>query len=99
MIRRRFLQGITLASGGGLITAELAASSRAKKVTYKVSGFTCITCAVGLETLLKGQKGVMQVKASYPDGIVRVEYDPDVVTDSSLQGYIGEMGFRVADEQ
>jgi copper chaperone CopZ len=98
MVRRRFLQGITFASGAGLTAKQPAASSRHMNVTYKVTGFTCITCAVGLETLLKGQKGVIQVKATYPDGTVRIDYDPDLIADASLQDYIREIGFRVAEE-
>jgi len=44
MIRREFMQGIA----GGLGAAAAATSAvKTKTVTYRIEGFTCVTCAVG----------------------------------------------------
>jgi copper chaperone CopZ len=53
---------------------------------------------VGLETLLRQQKGIARVNASYPSGIVRIDFDPGLVSIKELKGFIGEMGFTVAEE-
>ena len=98
MLRRRFIQMAALAGVGGMAAIETMEASATKTVTYKVKGFTCITCAVGLETLLKQQKGVVWVKASYPDASVAIKYDPAKVTENALQGYIAEMGFTAEPE-
>lgn len=95
MFRRRFIQGIA----GGLATAGAMEAGQRKIVVYQVKGFTCVTCAVGLETLLRRQKGVVRASARYPEGIVRIEYDPRVLDDKALRGFIGEMGFRVQSER
>ena len=59
MQRRRFVQMMTFASAGTLAAVEVAArSGQTTTVSYKVRGFTCVTCAVGLETMLGRQKGV-----------------------------------------
>lgn len=91
MFRRKFLQRITFA-GAGLATAAV---SQTKTVSYHVKGFTCITCAVGLETLLRRQKGITRAEASYPSGIVHIDFDPALVTEKTLKDFIGEMGFTV----
>src|ERR1700761_6741750 len=64
MQRRRFVQMMTLASVGTVAAAELAYGREVRTVTYHVKGFTCVTCAVGLETLLRACKGVKTVKAT-----------------------------------
>lgn len=98
MLRRRFLQFVTAAGVSSVAAFEALEASEIKTVDYKVKGFTCITCAVGLETLLQQKKGVTWVKASYPDASVVIKYDPAKVTESDLKGYILEMGFTAESE-
>ena len=93
MERRRFVQMMTLAGVGTVAAAELAHAVQTRTVTYHVKGFTCITCAVGLETLLREQKGVKQVKATYPEAQVTIQYDPASVSEPALRGFISELGF------
>ena len=94
MFRRRFIQSIA----GSFAAAAASQAGARDSVTYQVNGFTCVTCAVGLETLLRKQKGVIKANASYPEGIVRIEFDPGVLNDKSLRALIGEMGFTVAND-
>lgn len=93
MIRRRFIELITLGTGS-LATIAALDTSEKQTVTYHVSGYTCITCAVGLETLLRQERGVTWAKASYPDENVVIKYDPKEVSEDSLKGYIASMGFK-----
>jgi copper chaperone CopZ len=94
MIRRKFIGMMTLAGASSLATLKAVAALEKKTVTYKVTGFTCITCAVGLETLLQREKGIIAVKASYPDAIATVTYDPKRISETVIVGTIESMGFH-----
>jgi copper chaperone CopZ len=94
MQRRRFVQMMTFAGAGTLAAVEAAAHAGATAtVSYRVRGFTCVTCAVGLETMLRQQKGVKWVKVTYPDALVVIKYDPSTVTEAALRGFISDLGF------
>jgi copper chaperone CopZ len=93
MERRRFVQMMTLASVGTVAAAELTPRRETKTVAYHVKGFTCVTCAVGLETMLARQPGICSVKASYPDGNTVIQFDPKRVTEASLKKFIADLGF------
>jgi Cu+-exporting ATPase len=90
MIRREFIQGIA----GGLGAAAAATSGvKTKTVTYRIEGFTCVTCAVGLDALLKDQKGIMRSKSSYLERTAVIEYNPDLINEQQIQAFIQELGF------
>lgn len=93
MQRRRFVQMMTLAGAGTLAAVELTHAGQTTTVSYRVKGFTCITCAVGLETMLGQQKGVHWVKATYPEAQVTIRFDPSKVTEAALCGFISDLGF------
>ncbi len=93
MQRRRFVQMMTLAGVGTMAAAELAHAGETKTVTWHVKGFTCVTCAVGLETMLREQKGVKRVKATYPEAQVTIQYDPTSANEARLREFISELGF------
>jgi copper chaperone CopZ len=94
MIRRKFIGLLTLAGASSLAALKAANALEKKTVTYKISGFTCITCAVGLETLLQREKGIIAAKASYPDAVVTVIYDPKSIPEASIMEAIESMGFQ-----
>jgi copper chaperone CopZ len=98
MFRRHFMQRITSAGAGALAGAQTVLATERKTVTYQIRGFSCITCAVGLETMLRRRKGILQVDASYPKASVSIEFDPKLVTERLLQQYIAEMGFTATAE-
>jgi copper chaperone CopZ len=99
MQRRRFVQMMTMAGVGTVAAAELAHARETKTVSYRVKGFTCVTCAVGLETMLGQQKGVKRVKATYPDAQVTISYDPSSVNEAQLRSFISELGFTAEPEE
>jgi len=82
MFRRRFLQIIALASTG--LAPLSAIEARASKTAiYRVKGFSCITCATGLDTMLLQQRGIRSSKSIYPDCKVTVVFDPDQIAEES----------------
>ena len=92
MIRRTFL-GLT-AAAGGLAVLRAAEKPDKKIVTYKVEGFWCPTCSVGLETLLAREKGILATSATYPDGKTAVTYDARHSSPAAISASIEAMGFR-----
>ena len=97
MIRRRFIELITFGTGSMAAIGAIAAAEK-ETVTYHVTGYTCVTCAVGLESLLRQEKGVAWAKASYPDANVVIKFDPKEVTQNTLKTYIASMGFKAEEE-
>lgn len=96
MDRRNFIQRLTVASATG---AAAHAADDSKSVTFRVNGFTCITCAVGLEVMLREQPGVIRAKASYPRQNVVIGYD-SATTEATLRDFIDKTtGFVVAAEK
>jgi copper chaperone CopZ len=105
MIRRQFLKlaaytGATgLASIGALDALEHhehEPAGEAKTVQWRVQGFTCPTCAVGLETMLEREKGVKSVHATYPEALVTIQYFPAQINEASLRTFITDLGFTAS---
>lgn len=95
MDRRRFLSRLTAASAAvGLDVGCGAGVTRAnRRVVYQVRGFTCITCAVGLEVMLRGVRGVTEASASYAEGSVAIAFDEQLTSEDALKQFIGSCGF------
>lgn len=94
MKRRNFLCNVT--AGASIATASAATSKETASVDWKVNGFTCITCAVGLEVMLKGMPGVARARATYPENTVSIGFDSKPISERKLRDFIAVCGFRVA---
>lgn len=94
MDRRNFIRNVAVAGAAAGGSAEGATPKQDKAVKYSVEGFTCITCAVGLETLLKGEKGVVRATASYPNKSVEIGFDSHMTNEKALTDFIAVCGFR-----
>jgi copper chaperone CopZ len=95
MFRRRFLQIATMASVGGLVPLETTAAGAGKTATFHVKGFSCITCATGLDTMLGREKGINSSKSTYPEGKVTVSFDPGKTSEQAIIKFITVLGFTV----
>jgi hypothetical protein len=93
MIRRKFLQMMSLASAGGLSPLQSLAAGPTKSVTYRVKGFTCATCATGLDTMLCRQTGIRSSQSTYPAGIVKVGFNPNQIGEEWIGAFIANLGF------
>jgi copper chaperone CopZ len=98
MFRRRFLQLMTIASVSGLAPLEGMSAGASRTVTYLVKGFSCITCATGLDTMLGQQKGITSSKSTYPEGKVTVLFDPSQISEHAILSFITDLGFAVVGE-
>jgi Cu+-exporting ATPase len=99
MFRRRFLQLVTMASVGTLAPLESVSAGTSKTVIYFIKGFSCITCATGLDTMLGQQKGIASSKSTYPQGKVTVGFDPRQISEQAIIAFITDLGFTVQGEQ
>jgi Cu+-exporting ATPase len=97
MFRRHFIQGAAAGSAAlGAARAEGAESS----VTFDVKGFTCVTCAVGLQVVLGEQPGVVRVRANYKANTVAVGFDAAATSAERLREFINRTtGFQVTARQ
>jgi|SRR5580704_1985553 hypothetical protein len=95
MIRRQFIQLATFAGVSGLTALGAVEAGETRTVIYHVKGFSCITCAVGLDTMLSRHKGIVRSKSTYPEGVVTINFHPGMITESSIKSFISEMGFSV----
>ena len=95
MFRRRFFKLVTT---GALAPLEAMAAGASKIVTYRVSGFSCITCATGLDAMLRQQKGITSSASTYPQGIATIGFDPEQITEKAIMAFIASLGFTVKDE-
>ncbi len=48
------------------------------KNSYPVTGLSCASCAVSVESMLKAQKGVKNASVNYANSTAIVEYEPSV---------------------
>jgi Cu2+-exporting ATPase len=66
-----------------------------QKNSYKVSGMTCASCAVSLESYLSPVTGVKLVSVNYPNQSVYFEFDTDVTSIETLQKKGKEIGYEL----
>ncbi len=65
------------------------------KENFKVTGMTCASCAISLETYLKPLDGVVQVAVNYPNQSVALEYNAEQVTIEKIQQSAKEIGYEI----
>ena len=100
MRRRSFIQ--TLAgTGAGVAFLKLGTPQKGlvenARVAWTVKGFTCATCAVGLQAILEKHEGIARVKAQYPSGKVDIGFDSHVIEARDIKRLIEKTGFSVAE--
>ncbi|MEI7695365.1 MAG: cation transporter [Chlorobium sp.] len=61
----------------------------------KVSGMSCGGCQLLVKEALEELNGVSQAEASFRDGLVTVDYDPEAINMAAITAVIEEQGFRV----
>src|ERR1700742_2022640 len=97
MLRRKFFKVVTMATTGALAPLETIAAESKKVVIYRVRGFSCVTCATGLDTMLQKEKGIVSSSSTYPEGIATIGFDPEQISENKIQKFIASLGFTVDD--
>jgi len=99
MDRRRFLSRLTAASaavGLDVGCGERGAGLATSRAVYQVRGFTCVTCAVGLEVMLRGVRGVTEASANYAKSNVAIAFDEHMISEGELKKFVESCGFSLS---
>jgi Cu+-exporting ATPase len=107
MLRRKFLQLVALSGASALApvgaiagaASATDANAKGKTAVFQVKGFSCVTCAVGLDTMFSRTKGILSSNSTYPAGKVTVRFDPGAINEAAVRAVITDAGFTVASEQ
>ncbi len=106
MIRTKFLQLVALSGAGALAplvaiagtAAVSGANAKTRTAVFQVKGFSCVTCAVGLDTMLSRNRGIVSSHSTYPEGKVTVRFDPGSIDEAAVRAVISDAGFTIASE-
>ncbi len=67
-----------------------------KKISLKITGMTCASCAQNIETALKKTEGVQNASVNFSFEKASVEYDAAIVTPQRLENVVTSLGYGVA---
>jgi len=65
------------------------------KNELRVSGMSCGGCQLLVKEALEEVQGVTSAEASFRDGVIAVDYDPEAVSMADIKAVIEEQGFKV----
>jgi Cu2+-exporting ATPase len=63
------------------------------KKSYPVTGLSCASCAISVETILKAQKGVLNASVNYANSTAFVEYTPNIISAEQFKSAIQSVGY------
>jgi copper chaperone CopZ len=66
-----------------------------KKMTFRVEGMHCSSCAMNLEGIEDDLPGILKVSASYPRETLQVEFDEARVNEAQISSAAQERGYRI----
>ncbi len=62
-------------------------------LTFPVTGMSCASCAVSVESILGAQKGVEKAEINYASQLVKVAFHPEVTGPANLQQAVQSIGY------
>ena len=94
--------GATMPTTGGSEVASAVGVGPSTDVTvatdqveFRVSGMSCASCVVNIESVLGELPGVDRVDVSFGTERATVEYDPTQITPANLQAAVADAGYRL----
>ena len=66
-----------------------------KKINISVKGMHCASCEMLIEDALEEQAGVDNIKTSFKEGSVKVEYDEKKINQKDIETLITNEGYKV----
>jgi Cu+-exporting ATPase len=70
-----------------------------KKITLKIVGMHCASCAVNIERALKKKKGIQEASVNFASEKARVEYDPKLANKEDIKKIILDLGYETVKEK
>ncbi len=89
------------ATGGYEVAAAVGvgpstdATLATEQVEFRVSGMSCASCVVNIESVLGELPGVDRVDVSFGTERATVEFDPTQITPAQLQAAVADAGYRL----
>lgn len=77
------------------ISTNSESPANSKRVTFTVTGMTCVTCEPAIRIALEKTPGVMRADVSYERGNAIVDYDTQQTTPEKLRDVINGTGYKV----
>ena len=62
-------------------------------LTFPVTGMSCASCAVSVESILGAQKGVEKAEINYASQLIKVVFHPDVIKPANLRQAVQSIGY------
>ncbi|PRY13791.1 Cu2+-exporting ATPase [Pontibacter ummariensis] len=75
------------------------AAGKEQKASLPVTGMSCASCALSVESMVGTQPGVSQATVNFASQTLQVSYDPNQVTLSDIQRNVQEIGFDLIIDQ
>ena len=72
---------------------EVAEDVKTVKKIFPVSGMSCASCAISVETMLQSEPGVANAAVNYANSSAAVTYDPDVADLNHFKQSIQSVGY------
>jgi len=63
------------------------------KKQFSVTGMSCASCAISVESILSSQEGVGRADVNFPNHSVQVEYAPERITPREMKTVLQEIGY------
>lgn len=63
--------------------------------SYKVSGMTCASCAISIETYLRADARIQEVLVNYPNQSVTIRYNPEQISLEAIAGLVKDLGYEL----
>lgn len=84
-----------LLAGSVVVRAGVWAQD-ASRVTLRIDGMTCSSCAAAVTVKLKRLAGVLEARVSFDEKLARVVYSPQEVTPRQMIEAVEELGYKAS---
>jgi Cu+-exporting ATPase len=65
------------------------------KLSLVIKDMHCSNCAIRIEGIEDELPGIRQISASYRQGTVKLEFDPQQVSESEIRSAIEQLGYHL----
>lgn len=66
-----------------------------KKITLKIVGMHCVSCAFDIDGVLEETEGVKKAQTNYAKAEVIIEFDEDLLSEKHIIAVIQKVGYTV----
>jgi mercuric ion transport protein len=80
---------------GNVVNTDNQPLANTKRVTFAVSGMTCVTCEPAIRLALEKTPGVKRADVSFERANAIVDYDPNETSPEKLRDVINGTGYKV----